>query len=75
LEDAKVMQQGINEISGNEKYLLFPSEGVNDYFGKNDEYYKVIKPLFINEGDSFSKIADYIRSSKKQNVDSNIKTV
>lgn len=75
LEEAKGMQQGINRISGSEKYLLFPSEAVNNLFGKKDEYYKVIKPLFINEEDSFSKIATYIKSSKKQNIEFNIKTI
>lgn len=72
-EEAKVMQQGINIVSGSEKYLLFPSEAVNSLFGKKDEYYKVIKPLFINEEESFFKIANYIKSSKNQKTELNLK--
>lgn len=72
LEDAKVMKQGINIIKNNEKYLPFPSKLVNYLFEKNDNDFKTIKPLFVNEEhDSFSKITDYIKSYKKQNLDFN----
>lgn len=68
LDDAKVMNQGINEITENEKYLLLPSSMVNYFFGKNDEKFKVVKPLFVKEEDSFNKVANYIKSLKKQNI-------
>ncbi len=66
LDDAKLMKQGINEISKNQQYLLIPSHFVNHFFKKDDEYYKTIKPSFLEEETSFTKIANNIRSYKKR---------
>lgn len=64
-EDAKAMQQGINDINEKEKYLIFQSKVVNYLFGKDDDDFMDIKPPFVVEDGSFSNINSYVRSYKR----------
>ncbi len=68
LEDAKSMKQGVKNIFENRKYLLIPSDDINFFFGKNDEYFNYIKPFYIDEQNFFINMHNYIKSYKKQNL-------
>lgn len=72
-KDAKDMKQGVNNVFENFKYLLIPSEDINFFFGKNDEYFSYIKPFYMDEKDFFANMLYYIKSFKKQNIDVNKK--
>lgn len=67
LEDAKEMEQGINDSFKDFKYLLIPSEDVNFFVGKEDENFKSIKPFYMKESDFISQMSYYIKSYKKEN--------
>lgn len=68
LEDARKMNQGINKISDDSNYVIFPSEVINYFFGKKDDNYNKIKPQNISEENSFSRFTWLIESQKKQSL-------
>lgn len=65
LFDAISMNQGVNNIRDDSKYILFPSSGVNYFFLKNNDKTNSIKPSFFNETDSMTSIISNIKSVKK----------
>ncbi len=69
LEDARKMDQGINEVRPGEYYDVSESSIINGFFDKNDKIYLAIKPPFVIETLGFSYIKNYIRSCKKDNTE------
>lgn len=71
LEDSAEINQGINKVFEDYKYLMIPSEDINHFFGKDDNYFKYIRPFFESETNFFKKFDNYIKSVKKESLNVN----
>lgn len=67
IEDALKIEQGVNDVAENKKYLVLSGDSVNYFFGKKDRKYEELKPSFIDEKSDFNKISANIKSVKKYN--------